>query len=304
MATNKVFIEVILDGAEQAIDGLSEIGETSKLMAQRFDKENSKLGEGLSDLAGNVKGVITSVKGLGSAVGATSGSFLSIIGPIGAVVAAGYALYETYQNISGAAEEAERSQEALKAAVGDLQSKLEALSEKGIVPTTEELQAFTLATIKSQIAKEKLQIAIEKGISPAIQRYEIALSQLEAQQKKLREATNLTRQELQNEAAILLSLEENVKRQEKSISNALNTFTQKQKQVSSSIRKAAEEDERLQEKSKEATISRIKENQARFDELLLMDTRAKATSETTVKELEVYQKAQKAILFLPPFFKG
>jgi len=296
MATNEVFIELVLEGAEKAIDGLSEIGETTKLMAQKFDKENSKLGEGLSSLTGNVKGVITSVKGLGTAVGATGGSFLSLIGPIGAVVAAGYALYETYQNISGAAEEAERSQEALKAAVADLQSKLEALSEKGIVPTTEELQAFTLATIKSQVAKEKLQIAIERGISPAIQRYEIALSQLEAQQKKLREATGLSTQELQHEAAVLLSLEKNVKRQEQSISKALDTFTQKQKQVSSSIRDAAKEDEKLQEKSKEATIARIKENQARFDELLLMDTRAKATSTTAVKELEIYQKAQKAIL--------
>ena len=51
---NQVEIDVVLTGAEEASRGLSGIGETAGKMADRFNDENSKLGEGLNDLTGNV----------------------------------------------------------------------------------------------------------------------------------------------------------------------------------------------------------------------------------------------------------
>ncbi len=59
-------------------------------------------------------------------------------------------------------QEKQTSYDVLSQQFGDLQSKLEALAEKGVIPTTKQLEKFTLATIKSQFAKEKLQVAQEK----------------------------------------------------------------------------------------------------------------------------------------------
>ena len=132
MTTNRVDIEVRLDGAEEAKKGLTGIGETASSMADRFDKSNSHLGEGLGSLVGNVeeaggafRDLSSTVKSLGTGGKA---SFLSLIPAIGGVVAVGYALYETFINISGAAQAAEDANEAA-AAAADLQAKLEALAE-------------------------------------------------------------------------------------------------------------------------------------------------------------------------------
>ena len=50
-----VNIEVRLDGAEEAKKGLKGIGETASSMADRFDKSNSHMGEGLGSLVENVE---------------------------------------------------------------------------------------------------------------------------------------------------------------------------------------------------------------------------------------------------------
>ena len=64
----------------------------------------------------------------------------------------------------------------MSAAAGDLQSKLEALSEKGVLPLGDELQKLSLGILESQFAKEKLQFAQEK-LTKAFQR------QFEAEQE-------------------------------------------------------------------------------------------------------------------------
>ena len=166
MTTNRVDIEVRLDGAEEAKKGLTGIGETASSMADRFDKSNSHLGEGLGSLVGNVeeaggafRDLSSTVKSLGTGGKA---SFLSLIPAIGGVVAVGYALFETFINISGAAQAAEDANEAAAAAAADLQAKLEALAEKGVEPTTKELEKFTRAQLMAQLAKEKMEKQTEK----------------------------------------------------------------------------------------------------------------------------------------------
>ena len=181
-----VEIDVILTGVEDAVNGLDSIGETSQAMADRFEKDNSKLGEGLGSLTGNVAEMAGSVKGLGQAFKMSGSSMMGMIPAIGAVIAAGYALYETFLNISGAAEEAERAQENMAAASSDLQSKLEALAEKGITPTGEELQKFTEMTIKAQFAKDELETSMTNKVTPAMEKYNTLLKE----QRKLQRLIN------------------------------------------------------------------------------------------------------------------
>ena len=51
----------------------------------------------------------------------------------------------------------------MAAAASDLQSKFEALSEKGIALTTEQIKEFTKANTEAQLAKENLQVQFEKS---------------------------------------------------------------------------------------------------------------------------------------------
>lgn len=300
MAENQVEIDVVLN-AEDAIEGFETIGETSAAIAERFEKDNSKLGEGLGDLTGNVTEVISSVKGLGSAfttVGeAGVKSYTALLGPIAAVVAAGYALYETYLLISGAAEEAERSEEAMAAAASDLQSKLEALAEKGVIPTSKELSAFTIATIEAQYAKERLQQAMEKGVTPAVEAYHQELQKLTKLQKESREGSKKTVQENQ---ALGRSIVEQAQAQSKAraaLREELGKYREDQEIELQMIKKSAKAEQEFEERSDEARLAKIKENKTRIDSLLLMSAQSTA-NEQAAKEYEVLQKKLRGLFDL------
>ena len=173
MAQTQVEIEVELSGAgkvdkgiQKIEGGLEGIGETGSRLAQAMGSTNEKLGEGLENVSGTVGEVREAFSSLGSSItnlGQTgSKGFMSLLGPLGMLVGAGIAVYETFRQISGAAQEAQEAEEAMNAASSDLQSKLEALAEKGIIPTTKELEKFSLAVIESQLAKEMFEKALTK----------------------------------------------------------------------------------------------------------------------------------------------
>ena len=150
MAENQIEIEVELTGSQkveksiQGIEtGLEGIGETGSRLVKAMGSTNEKLGEGLENVSTSVgevreafKGLTSSIKTLGSS--GMSG-ILGLIGPLGLLVGAGITVYETFRQISGAAQEAEDAQEAMAAAAGDLQSRLESLAEKGIILATGEM---------------------------------------------------------------------------------------------------------------------------------------------------------------------
>ena len=156
-----VDIEVRLDGAEEAKKGLKGIGETASSMADRFDKSNTHMGEGLGSLVGNIEEAGGAFKDLTDTLDSMSkggkASIVSLIPAIGGLVAVGFALYETFINISGAAHEADQAEDALATTSADLQSKLEMLAEKGVKPTNKELRKFTRLTLSAQLSKEKLE---------------------------------------------------------------------------------------------------------------------------------------------------
>ena len=300
MADNQIEIDVVLN-SEDAVEGFETLGETSSAIAERFSKDNSKLGEGLGQLTGNVTAVVGSVKGLG-AVFTTTGTagktaWLSMLGPIAAVVAAGYALYETYLLISGAAEEAERSEEAMTAAAGDLQSKLEALAEKGIIPTAKELNAFTIATIEAQYAKERLQQAMEKGVTPAVDKYHKALTKLTNLQKKSRDGTERTLAQNQELGRSIMRHQQALTRQREALRAQFAEYKEEQIEELRMIAQSAKSEQEFEERSNEARLARIKENKTKLDSLLLMDKQTGA-SEQAAKVYEVEQKELRALFDL------
>lgn len=300
MAENQVEIDVVLN-AEDAIEGFETIGETSAAIAERFEKDNSKLGEGLGNLTGNVTEVISSVKGLGSAfttVGeAGVKSYTALLGPIAAVVAAGYALYETYLLISGAAEEAERSEEAMAAAASDLQSKLEALAEKGVIPTSKELSEFTIATIEAQYAKERLQQAMEKGVTPAVEAYHQELQKLTKLQKESRDSSKKTVQENQALGRSIVEQAQALSKARAALREELGKYREDQEIELQMIKESAKAEQEFEERSDEARLAKIKENKTRIDSLLLMSAQSTA-NEQAAKEYEVLQKKLRGLFDL------
>ena len=178
MADNNIEIEVELVGQKETLKGLDKvkegangIGETFKGAASLVGKSNQQMGEGLSSLSDAVGSSTTAISEMGSAikmVGQGGASFTALLGPIGLVIGALAAGVEAFRQFSGAAKEAENRQEAFAAASGDLTSKLEALAEKGFVPATKELLAFSRANLSAQVQKELLSKQTEK-ITKALQ---------------------------------------------------------------------------------------------------------------------------------------
>ena len=173
MAENQIEIEVELTGAdkvEKSMKGLEEglegIGETGSRLVKVMGSTNEQLGEGLENVAGSVGEVREAFTQLGGSIKnlGTSGmsGILSLIGPLGLLVGAGVAVYETFRQITGAAQEAEEAQEAMAAAAGDLQGRLESLAESGVILATEEMEKFSMAVLESQFVKERIQKAQEK----------------------------------------------------------------------------------------------------------------------------------------------
>jgi len=297
MATNEVEIELVLTGAEKAVDGFKEIGETSKKMADRFAKDNEKLGEGLGNITTNVKDIASSVRGLSTALSTSGQGFMALIGPIGAVAAAGYALYETFLNISGAAQEAEDRAEAMAAAASDLQSKLEALAEKGVILTTEELRRFSRATLEAQLAKEAVQKRIEK-LTPKYAELTEAQEGLNHAQKVYNEG-NIGDVLLQ---AIgwtddLTESRERLVEANRALNQSLDKILPTQLEANKKLSEAAKQEKELEETSNEARLARIKENQTRLDTIRLLEAETIKTEEQA-KVFDAVQKQKKAILEL------
>jgi len=294
---NTLDIEVELKGADKAQKGLKSVGDQAGNIAQRFDKTNTHLGEGLSSLTDNVNELGGSFKELGSSI-STVGSMgakglLSLVPAIGGVVMAGMALYDTFKNITGAAQEAEDAQEAMAAAAADLQSKLEELAEKGVIPTAEALQKYASANFKAQIAKERVQMAGEKLTK--------VLSEEQEAQRKLNEATlsyNVALELSRKSTGRFIDLEEKrseleeAREEHTKTSIALNSkmvpYLMAQQKAQELIAKAAKQHKDLEETSLEATLSRVKEKQAELANL----TQIEATLRGSTKQEEESLKRQ------------
>ena len=292
---NSVDIEVNLTGAEEAKRGLKGIGETAGDMAGHFEKFNSHLGEGLGEVVGNVEELGGSFGELGSTIKSVSkgggASLMALIPALGGVVAAGFAVFETFQMIIGATQEMENREEAMSAASADLQSKLEALAEKGVTPTGKALEKFTVQTLKSQFAKELLEKEYEK-LLPVMQEYQEALQAEEDRKKDLVRGGDAFLQARRNEKAIL---EEITEAREK-LNRAIAGYTQQQTKVMQGITEAAEGEKGLEDQSAEATLARVNQLKVEVRALELRELKVTSLSEAYKAEEEARLKGEAEIL--------
>ena len=263
---NTVDIEVRLEGAEEAKRGLKGIGSTAGDMAGHFEKFNSHLGEGLGQVVGNVEelgGSFGELKDTIGGVAKTGGaSIMSMLPALGAVAAAGFAIYETFLNISGATQEMENRTEAMSAAAADLQSKLEALAEKGVSPTGEALKKFTIQTLESQFAKELLETEYQK-LLPTMQKYKDALKAEEDRKKDLNRggAAHLNALETEKKSLALI-----IKLRQK-LHTEIGTFRTTQLEVMKGVADAAKEERKLEDQSAESTLARVGELKTKVEAL-------------------------------------
>lgn len=286
----EIDIEIVLTGAEQAKKSLGDIGETAGKMADKFQGENEKLGEGLSSLSGSVTSLAGSFKDLRKVMDATgaggAASLLKFLGPIGAVAAAAYALYEAFMQISGAAQEAENRTQAMSAAASDLQSKLESLAEKGVLPNTEALKEFTIQTIRAQVAKELLEKRFEK-LAKSYGKVLDATDNLTKSTKAYNRESGAF-----EEFKMAIGVTDSVKEARDKLTDSTKAFTKEiqkllplQNEVNKTVSEAEKNYKGFEETSAEATLGRVKENIALLNTLKLR----KAEIESTGKALKAEQ---------------
>jgi len=293
MAQTQVEIEVELSGTGKVEKGIKEIegglqgiGETGSKLTQALGSTNEKLGEGLEAVSGTVGEVREAFGELGSSISAIgqtgSRGLLALIGPLGMVVSAGLAVYETFKLITGSAQEAEEAQEAMNAAAGDLQAKLEALAEKGVILSTKELQAFSKAVLDSQIQKERIQFQFEKQKK--------VFAEVADAQKLLNDltekSTDLTKENFQTRMEALAGLSKARARHAKAIlreEQALSKLSQMQTRAEEKIRKAAEQEQELEKRGTDQLKADALKLLNLEKELKLIETRQNTVAETELQ---------------------
>jgi hypothetical protein len=298
-------IEILVEmtGTEDVEDQLKNVGTAGKDLAASMGNTNEKLGEGIESIGESFSGLFDSVSGMKTAMDGLgkggSMAFIGLLGPIAGVTTALFAAYETFKLISGAAQEAEQNEQAMAAAASDLQSKLEALAEKGVIPSQKEMEKFTMATIEAQFAKEKLQGRHEKLTKVVRKSYEA--------NKNLREATeNLIETEKEGLGVqLLLDLSarqyNNALKEQKDAKEALRVEVRKylaeQRGLSEVLKDAAKQEEGLEEQSAESLKAKNKELIAKRKALQLTQAEIKlSANQFKIKKVEIEQSAQLALL--------
>lgn len=275
-------IEVELEGAQDIKEGLGSIGTAGKALAANMGVANEKLGEGLESVGESVFGVVDSFAELKQGISTVSqtgiSGFTALLGPIGMVVTAGFTLYETFKMISGAAQEAEENESAMAAAASDLQSKLEALSEKGVLPLGKELEELSLGIMRSQFAKEKLQLQEEKLTQAFRKQHEAQLEvkRVQAENAKVTEKSYDQILKLTKAREAERKATEEVRKQYKKLEPI-------QKEVSKDLAEQAKKYKEIEETSAEFLKAKILENAEILKTLQLKEAENKLTNESLEK---------------------
>jgi hypothetical protein len=244
------------------------------------------MGEGLnslSDAVGSSTDAISSMSSAIQKVGQGGASFTALLGPIGLVAGALAAGVEAFRQFSGAAKEAENRQEAFSAAAGDLTSKLEALAEKGFVPATQELMAFSRANLSAQIQKELLTKQIEK-ISKALQAERDAQDQLtKAQQSaaKINARAVKDAREVAGANAALRQAQQAVSATTASVNKAFKGLATETERVNKQLEAVGETYKGFEKQTKEALETKAKDLIAQRKSAEELKAEASGLKETT-----------------------
>ena len=174
MASNDIEIRLSVSGGQQAQksiekvekasvdlkEGAKGIGETFSSVGEAVEKSGGLMGAGFAAVGESVLGVSEAVGGMKDAL-ATAGevggkAWLNMLGPAALLISAVGAAIEAFREFSGAAREAEMWEEAMSATASDLTSRMEALAEEGIKPSTAELKGFIEANQQARLTLELL----------------------------------------------------------------------------------------------------------------------------------------------------
>jgi len=303
MAETQIQIEVELEGTgkvekgmKKIEGGLNNIGETGSKLADVLGSTNKQLGQGLegvSDNVGELRNAFGSLGGAISNVGKTGAKgLMGLLGPIGLVVGAGVGLYQTFRQITGAAQRSEEAEEMMAAASSDLQSKLEMLAEKGVIPTTKELEKFSFAVIESQLAKESVEKAMVK--------YRKEFEKITEAKRKLKEATQeeskqekLSAYEYIQNTLDKQKAQKDLDQARKTTQGLIHNLIETQREEAELIREAARQEQELEKRStdnlkldikkmanllKEAELIKAR-NEAKGDQIMLADAETRQTLE-------------------------
>ena len=301
MAENTIEIEVELKGQQETLkaldevkDGAEGIGETFKGVSDIVGKTNEQLGESLGSMSDAVSEGAAAFEGLRDAaiqIGEGSASISTLLGPLAMLVTAIGAAYEAYRQFSGAAEEAEERQEALAAAAADLTSKLEELSEKGLVPAIHQLQAYMRANIEAQVAKERLETATKKASKviyeendatealtkaakehvQAIKEYGRGSQEARFAQVKMMEALATAQSQYQKGDKIFKSLAETTSQVHKEVSATAESFKKMEEQTKDALEAKAKE-----QANQMATILGLRAEAEALDEVSALEGKRSA----------------------------
>jgi hypothetical protein len=284
MAENQIEIEVVLEGTQKVTKELKGLGSAGKSVADAMRTTNEHLGESFTSLTDGVDTVAESIGGLRSGFAAVSTSGVagisSLLGPVALLTTGIVALYQAFQQFSGAQEDAERRTQAMAAAASDLESKLEALAEKGVAPSTEKLREFTKANLNAQIQKELLQVQLEKS-SKVFEEYINTTESAERAQKALDEALkkgNLTATEELSLRGALGRAKDLERKANENFNRLIDKTVIAQQKVNESLKDTEKTYKELEETSVESLQTKAKEEIARLKNIQLLTLETKGNN--------------------------
>lgn len=175
MAENEIEIEVTLDakGAEQGLDRIKKggeaVGETFTGVGQTVAAFGGETNQNLGAVGESVGGLTESMMGLKDAASASKGSFLALLGPIGAVAAGVFVLVDAIKDYTGASKEAEIRTDAYKASTAELTTIVEELASQEVRLTDLQVKRLGELAMAAKLPLEEAQGLRESNATRAEQ---------------------------------------------------------------------------------------------------------------------------------------
>ena len=298
-----VEIDVEIKGAEEVKQEFNAIAQAGKSLAETVAPANEKLSEGLGSMGESIFGLTDSLQELQggfAAVSAAGGSgFMALLGPIGAVAAAGYALSETFEALASSAEKSEIKQKAMSSAAKDLQSKLKTLAEEGVVLASNEMKEFTKVTLLAEVAKKRFQFALNKVTEKTVD-YIKAEDDLKAAKQNLIKIQNKEIQqagEIHYANILLTQAKQNLTKAENDFNKAIEKGLKNEDAAAKKIENARKKYLEHRATSAEALKAKIQENVQVKKSLELAKAQAiLSDTDFKAKKIEIEQRATLALI--------
>ena len=310
MATNEIEIEVTLDAkdAERGLDRLEKggeaVGETFNSVGASVSALGGEMNEKLGAVGESVGVLTESMVGLSSAVMSSGGSFLGLIGPIGAVAVALSEVISAYEEYSGRAEQVEIRTDAYTASAAELTSIIEELAAAQVSLTLAQVEELRVMSMQAKVPLETAQNIREKNAARVEQIYILdqrinSLRALIKEEERLNKTRTLQASLAGEQAQLNRLLEKRAKRQAE--------LTRREQEAdlltSESLRKTAKVEKRKEELLKtgeKAQKERAKREaalleQARIQELQRNKESAQAQTQNAVIESQKRQRELREI---------